>query len=113
MLKQKDSKAVKKYREELFTIMSSFQNKKELEAFYHDLLTPSEIDIFAERIQIIKGLLQGKTQRKVAEELSVSIATVERGASQLKYGKGAFKKVLSSFLTFIFVVAWWLIPFVF
>ncbi len=51
------------------------------------LLTPSEMSEISKRLQIARLLKQGKTQREVARELGVGIATVTRGARELKAGK--------------------------
>lgn len=48
------------------------------------LLTPSELEEIAKRLQIIKLLQAGMPQRKIAEQLGVGIATVSRGARALK-----------------------------
>lgn len=56
----------------------------EIEDFVESLFTPDEIDEFETRIKIVKLLLAGKPQRDIAEELNVGIATVSRGASELK-----------------------------
>lgn len=48
------------------------------------LLTPTELEEVANRLQIIQLLEQGMPQRKIAQTLGVGIATVSRGARALK-----------------------------
>ncbi|MFZ9520737.1 MAG: Trp family transcriptional regulator [Silvanigrellaceae bacterium] len=44
------------------------------------LLTPSEIDALAQRLDILDGLANGTPQREISETLGVGIATVTRGS---------------------------------
>ncbi len=62
------------------------------ESVLSDLLTPSEIEAIAERLEIISLLKQGKTQRDIAQELWISVTTVSRWSRILKYGTGAIEK---------------------
>lgn len=68
-----------------------------LHDFLTDILTPGEYEEIARRWQIIKMLNAGKSQREIAEELGVGVATVTRGAKELADKKGGFRKVLSKF----------------
>ena len=62
--------------------------------FLSNLLTPGEVDELALRLQIIKSLKAGISQRQIAKNLNVSIATVSRGSRELKYGKSRFIRQL-------------------
>jgi TrpR family trp operon transcriptional repressor len=64
-----------------------------LDEFLTDILTPAEIDQVVERCKIIDSLRKNKTQREIAKELQVSIATVTRGSKEIKYGAGSLKKI--------------------
>jgi TrpR family trp operon transcriptional repressor len=44
------------------------------------LLTHSEIDALAQRLEILDGLAKGTPQREISEQLKVGIATVTRGS---------------------------------
>jgi len=77
----------------LTDIFWQIENKKELNDLLNDLLTPQEIEALYERLQIIKLLKQGYSQRQVAENLWVSTTTVNRGARVLKYGTGILNKL--------------------
>ena len=48
------------------------------------LLTPSELEEVSRRLQIFKRLHQGQTQRLIAQEMGLGIATVTRGARVYK-----------------------------
>lgn len=53
------------------------------------LLTPSELTEIARRLQIVKLLKAGVSQREIAEKLAVGIATVTRGSREIKQGRFA------------------------
>lgn len=71
----------------LADIFLSIRNKKEMINFLYGLLTPKEIDEFSTRLKIVKMLKQGMPQLKIAQKLSVGIATVTRGSRELKLGR--------------------------
>jgi len=81
-----------RWKKELVGLIGSARNKEEIGELLTALLTPAEHDELARRWQIVRRLIEGATQRKVKEELKVSIATVTRGSRELKYGKGIFQK---------------------
>lgn len=58
-----------------------------LEKALSDLLTASELDDVARRLQIIEMLAEGIPQRQIADRLGVGIATVSRGSNVLKQRK--------------------------
>lgn len=76
---------------EISRVFALARTEKEIEGLLIDLLTPAERDALAERWQIIKRLLKGKTQREIRDELQVSIATVSRGSAALRDSKGSFR----------------------
>ena len=56
----------------------------EIESFFKELLTESEIETLSKRWRILDLLAQGSTQRDIAKELKVSLCKVTRGAKILK-----------------------------
>jgi len=66
--------------------IQSCATTKELTALLKGLLTPPEIEMIATRIKIVSKLKHSIPQRIIAEELGVGIATVTRGARELKNG---------------------------
>lgn len=69
----------------------SLTNKSEVIDFLRGILTPQEIEMLNQRLEIVKRLKKGEPQRQIADELGVGIATVSRGARELK--KGRFENV--------------------
>jgi len=81
--------------EELFK--KSSKNKKLLREFLKDLLTPLEYKDLAIRWQIVKGLKNKIPHRKIAKNLKVSVATINRGSRELINKKGGFNLIYEKF----------------
>jgi TrpR family trp operon transcriptional repressor len=81
-------------KKELISAFCQLDSPKQMEAFITDILTPQEFENVVERWQLVSLLLEGKTQREIRDQLGLGIATVTRGSRQLKYGNGAFKKII-------------------
>lgn len=78
----KSSKELK----ELAQLLVEVNSVEDMENLLFGLLTPKEREEIPTRIQIVKKLKQGIPQHKIAEELGVGIATVTRGAKEVKAG---------------------------
>ena len=70
------------------------KSKKDIEWVIEDLMTPSEIVEIADRIQILKMLSEGKSQRDIAQELGTSVTTVSRGNRVLQYERKSIHKYI-------------------
>ena len=64
------------------------RQEKECEDFLRDIATLSELHAFGERLECAKLLVQGHTQREVAEKTGSSTTTVNRVAQFLANGSG-------------------------
>jgi len=71
------------------------KSESETVAFLRDLLTEPEMNEFAGRFLVAQALSQDKSQRVVAKETGVSIATVTRVNQWLLRGTGGYKLVIS------------------
>ncbi len=78
----------------LASVLVKVDDVQDMKGTLLDLLTPQEIVALWERIQILKHLRDGMTQRKVAEKMWISVTTVNRGARVLKFGTGAAEKYI-------------------
>lgn len=79
--------------EDLVTFITSVK-EKHLADVLDDLLSPKEIQEFAERIEILRKLEKWQAQRAIAADLGISVTTVSRGSRVLQYGKQKIKKYL-------------------
>lgn len=83
-----------KHMNELADTIVSIGERQTAKDFLQNILTPTELDEVVKRLQIVKLLKKGVPQRKIAERLDVSIATITRGSRELKYGAPGFKKII-------------------
>ncbi len=89
------TKQKEKYTRELIEVFQkASEDKKLLDSFLIDVLTPREYEEMCLRWQIIKQLYRGIPQRKIAENLGVGIATITRGSRELRDKNGGFNQVL-------------------
>ncbi len=84
----------KQYVKDLAKTMMSIKETGTFESFLGNILTPSELEEISKRLQIVKLLIKGVSQRDVAKKLGVSMGTVSRGSRELKYGDNGFRKIL-------------------
>lgn len=68
-------------------LVYSIRDEKLLEDFLVGLTTAKERNELAQRVEIIKRLLAGEPQHKIAHDLGVGIATVTRGSKELSQGR--------------------------
>ena len=76
----------------------------EVENFFKELLTESEIEILSKRWRILEMLSNGYTQREIAKELQVSLCKVTRGARILKNNNSVLGKYLEKVLKESFLI---------
>jgi len=73
--------------DDLVELIASAQDKDLLADLLLGLTTSKERNEFVQRIEIIKRLLQGEPQAKIAKDLGVGVATVTRGSKELAQGR--------------------------
>ncbi len=83
---------------EIAGALSRIQDPSLIEGFLGGLLTKSEVKRIALRWKLSKELYDGKSQRKIAEELGVSLCKITRGSRELKKEKSALKRVIEESL---------------
>lgn len=76
-----------KYYRELVELFTRTGDIEAVEDLLEGILTPQEREELVLRLQIVKRLLAGETQHKIARELGVGVATVTRGSRELKAGR--------------------------
>ena len=77
-------------------LVKNIYTEAEIEAFFKELLTESEIETLSKRWRILEMLNQGFTQREIARELQVSLCKVTRGAKIMKDEKSILAKYLKT-----------------
>ena len=69
-------------------VLASITSPTEMRNFLKELLTPGEVRDITLRWRLLEQLAAGETQRKIAEELRISLCKITRGSKILKQ-KGA------------------------
>jgi len=78
------------------SILASIDSPKEMCTFLEELLTPAEVRDITLRWQLLERLAEGVTQRKIAEELRISLCKITRGSKILKQQGAVTARLLGS-----------------
>ncbi|WCN10706.1 Trp family transcriptional regulator [Marinomonas mediterranea] len=70
--------------QKLIQFLREVDDDAQMERKLNALLTPNEMSEMQHRLQIFELLRQGMTQREIAKQLGVGIATVTRGSRAFK-----------------------------
>ncbi len=73
--------------ENFIDIIFSIKDKALLEDLLIGVTTPKERDELSKRVEIVKRIIEGESQKSIAQELGVGISTVTRGSKELSAGK--------------------------
>ena len=79
---------------EISKLVKNLHSEVEIENFFKELLTESEIETLSKRWRILDMLAQGNTQRDISKQLKVSLCKVTRGAKILKDKDSVITKYL-------------------
>ena len=80
--------------EELSRVLAATEDPALVRDFLTSLLTPSERLDVAARWELVNRIDLGETQRRVAQELGVSLCKITRGSRELKKPDSPFKAML-------------------
>lgn len=76
------------------SVLEKTKDTKEIILVLQDLLTQSELCDIWERIEVIKLLKNGLTQREIAQKLWISVTTVSRWNKLLSFDKKIIDKLI-------------------
>ena len=74
--------------------MLTLESPSEVEGFFRDLCTLSELEAMAHRWQVARLLERGLPYLEIAERTRASTTTVTRVAYWLKHGEGGYRLAL-------------------
>lgn len=77
---------------ELVKVFKEADTDEKMRNLLEGLLTPSESEELAQRIQIIRLLKKGTPQHTIAKKLGIGVATVTRGSKEIKEGNFKYVK---------------------
>lgn len=73
--------------DDFIALIHTTRDQQLLEDLLIGVTTTQEREAIVQRIEIIKCLIAGEPQAKIAKELGVGIATVTRGSKELSLGR--------------------------
>jgi TrpR-related protein YerC/YecD len=79
---------------DLFDAMLVLKTRTEVERFFRDLCTLSELEAMAHRWQVAKLVEKGMPYLEISERTGASTTTVTRVAHWLKHGEGGYRLAL-------------------
>jgi TrpR-related protein YerC/YecD len=79
---------------ELFDAMLALETRAELERFFRDLCTLSELEAMAHRWQVAQLVDRGLPYLEISDRTGASTTTVTRVAHWLKHGEGGYRLAL-------------------
>ena len=79
---------------ELFEAILTLESPPEVEAFFRDLCTLSELEAMAHRWQVARLLERGLPYLEIAQRTGASTTTVTRVAHWLKHGEDGYRLAL-------------------
>ena len=77
----------------LFDAILKLENREECYKFFEDVCTINEILSFAQRMEVAKMLMAGKTYLEISEMTGASTATISRVNRSLTYGADGYRIV--------------------
>jgi len=80
---------------EFCAILADICETDDMYRFLESILTPKELIDIDLRWQLTKMLADGKTQRSIADELSVSLCKITRGAKELKKKNSILQRMIA------------------
>ncbi len=78
----------------LFQTILNLQTLDECYAYFEDLCTVKEVLDMAQRLDTAILLSKGLSYQKIAEQVTVSSATIGRVSKCLNYGSGGYKQAI-------------------
>jgi len=75
-------------------VLASISSVAEMRCFLKELLTPGEVRDITLRWRLLELLASGVTQRKIAEDLKISLCKITRGSKILKQKGAVTSRVL-------------------
>jgi TrpR family trp operon transcriptional repressor len=89
--RSRNEKSAKSQKEELNKLIALLKDAAEVEELFKELLTPAEYEDLARRWHLVRLLITGASQREVSKEVGIGVATVTRGARELRNESCMFK----------------------
>ena len=94
-IEDKDKEAREAY-DDIINVFSATTDEEDMKALFDDMFTESERRDFVNRWLLMKDIYQGKPQRQIAADRSLSLCKITRGSRMLKKENGFMRRLLAS-----------------
>lgn len=81
-------------KNELIQIISNIHDPVTMEQFFEEIFTANELKDLSLRWELMKQLKTGKSQRKIASELRISLCKITRGAKIIQNPKSITNQLI-------------------
>ena len=82
---------------ELAAVLSRTEDQELLKEFLESILTPNELAEVSTRWALVRLIDDGISQRKVADQLGLSLCKITRGSKELQKENSAFQRMINIF----------------
>ena len=79
---------------DFFKAIITLKTEKECEMFFDDICTIQELEAIAQRFEVAKLLVEGKSYVDINKETGASTATISRVSKCINYGEGGYKTAI-------------------
>ena len=79
---------------DFFKAIITLKTEKECEMFFDDICTIQELEAIAQRFEVAKLLVEGKSYVDINKETGASTATICRVSKCINYGEGGYKTAI-------------------
>lgn len=83
-------------KEELIQIFSNIHDPEIMERFFREIFTEKEWKDLNLRWELMRQLKSGKSQRKIASDLGISLCKITRGAKIIRNPKSITNQLITS-----------------
>ena len=94
-LEDREREAIEAY-DDIINVFAATTDEEDLKALFDDMFTDSERRDLVNRWLLMKDIYQGKPQRQIAADRSLSLCKITRGSRMLKKENGFMRRLLAS-----------------
>ena len=94
-LEDREREAIEAY-DDIINVFAATTDEEDIKALFDDMFTDSERRDLVNRWLLMKDIYQGKPQRQIAADRSLSLCKITRGSRMLKKENGFMRRLLAS-----------------
>lgn len=94
-LEDREREAIEAY-DDIINVFAATTDEEDMKALFDDMFTDSERRDLVNRWLLMKDIYQGKPQRQIAADRSLSLCKITRGSRMLKKDNGFMRRLLAS-----------------